>query len=160
MPTFADEFEINGGAPIDHAGFAVHRVVWLRVQPGDEFAVAFRENIHVPEQGLRIGVRYRSSKSVQLQVNGVTAPDFVFWAKTVPEQVVVRVLASVEGEVGFWNVWRSVRYGTMLHALNNAGISVSSEDEHGYRLSCSDGYGPEVSFQDYVVDVQHRHGNG
>jgi hypothetical protein len=143
--------EFARGEPIQFEGRTLWSAHWADVARDQQVVVSFERFTDKPVQGLMVAGRKRS---LQLEVAGRRADQFVLWTDTAPREVSVRVVKAAPGDqLGFWNVWRDEKHDSLMYGLNAAAIHVSREADGSVLLNCSDGWrGPD--FEDLVVRLR------
>jgi len=146
---FTTEFE--KGEPISYQGRTLWSAHWAPTATGDRWFFDFESFTSAPVQGLMVAGR---EKTTRLQIEAHRAQQFVLWTDSAPRHVELSVVSARNGaSIGFWNVWRDEKHGTMLYGLNAAAIDVQKHDNDSITLHCSDGWrGPD--FRDLVVRIR------
>lgn len=131
------------------------RILWSAYRSttiaGDRWLMEFERFVATPVQGLMVA---GGEKTTRLQIEQHRAQQFVLWTDSAPRRVELLVhTAQEDATIGFWNVWRDEKHGTLLYGLNAAAIEIQKHDDESVSLLCSDGWkGPD--FGDLVVRIR------
>lgn len=119
---FAGHLEVEG-EPFDWSGTQLWSAYWAQAHAGDKWLIEFESFTSRPDQGLVVAGR---SEALRLRIVGRTSDQFVLWTDTAPAKVTVEVCSGqADGEIGFWNVWRDNKHGTMMYGVNASAIGSS-----------------------------------